>query len=148
MNKRLTLKSLLSATALAVAALAGTPAWAQTKLKWAHVYETSEPYHTRSVWAADEIKKRTNGRYEIAGVPGLAAGQGNRHQPGPDAGHGGHHLHRRSVCRAQLPAAGDRRLRRSSSATPTTGSSTRKSDVFKELAEGYDEQDRQQDHWR
>ena len=27
MNKRLTLKSLLSATALAVAALAGTPAW-------------------------------------------------------------------------------------------------------------------------
>ena len=42
MNKRLTLKSLLSATALAVAALAGTPAWAQTKLKFAHVYETSE----------------------------------------------------------------------------------------------------------
>ena len=33
-------------------------AHAQQKLKWAHVYEASEPYHTESVWAADEIKKR------------------------------------------------------------------------------------------
>ena len=39
-----------------------TIANAQTKLKWAHVYETSEPYHKWSVWAADEFKKRTNGR--------------------------------------------------------------------------------------
>lgn len=44
--------------------LAG-PAAAQTKLKWAHVYETSEPYHSWALWAADEFKKRTNGKYEI-----------------------------------------------------------------------------------
>ncbi len=37
-------------------------AQAQTKLKWAHVYETSEPYHTWSVWAAGEIEKRTSGK--------------------------------------------------------------------------------------
>ena len=42
---------------IAVAALAAAgPAAAQQKLKWAHVYETSEPYHTESVWAAAEIK--------------------------------------------------------------------------------------------
>jgi len=38
---------------------------AQTTLKWAHVYEVSEPYHTQALWAADEIKKRTNGRYQV-----------------------------------------------------------------------------------
>ena len=27
------------------------PAHAQTKLRWAHVYETSEPFHTQSMWA-------------------------------------------------------------------------------------------------
>jgi len=50
--------------AAAVLAAAGS-AMAQTKLKWAHVYETSEPFHKYSVWAGEEIKKRTNGRYEI-----------------------------------------------------------------------------------
>ena len=40
-----------------------------TTLKWAHVYETSEPYHTDALWAAEEIKKRTNGKYEIQVFP-------------------------------------------------------------------------------
>src|SRR5215217_5074013 len=35
-------------------ALAALPAAAQTKLKWAHVYEVAEPYHTEALWAADE----------------------------------------------------------------------------------------------
>jgi TRAP-type C4-dicarboxylate transport system substrate-binding protein len=49
--------SRLTFALLATAALvAGGPAAAQQKLKWAHVYETSEPYHTESVWAAAEIK--------------------------------------------------------------------------------------------
>jgi tripartite ATP-independent transporter DctP family solute receptor len=48
---------------------------AQTKLKWAHVYEISEPYHTRSVWAAEEIKKRTNGRYDIQVFPASTLGK-------------------------------------------------------------------------
>jgi tripartite ATP-independent transporter DctP family solute receptor len=48
---------------------------AQTKLKWAHVYETSEPYHKWSVWAGDEIKKRTNGRYEVQVFPASTLGK-------------------------------------------------------------------------
>src|ERR1700682_2391473 len=61
---------------LGVAAiLAATGAMAQTKLKWAHVYETSEPYHTAAVWAAGEIKKRTNGRYDIEVFPASTLGK-------------------------------------------------------------------------
>ena len=60
----------------AVAALTITvPAVAQTKLKWAHVYELSEPYHTESVWAAAEIKKRTNGKYDIEVFPASTLGK-------------------------------------------------------------------------
>jgi tripartite ATP-independent transporter DctP family solute receptor len=70
--KRLTLKTLFAVAALAVA---GSPALAQQKLKWAHVYETSEPYHTESVWAAEEIKKRTNGKYEIQVFPASSLGK-------------------------------------------------------------------------
>ena len=61
--------------AAAAGVLAGAPALAQTKLKWAHVYETSEPYHTESVWAAEEIKKRTNGKYEIQVFPASSLGK-------------------------------------------------------------------------
>ena len=62
---------------LIAAALALIPgaAFAQQKLKWAHVYETSEPYHTQSVWAADEIKKRTNGKFEITVHPASSLGK-------------------------------------------------------------------------
>lgn len=69
--KRLTLKTLLAAAVLAVAG----PALAQTKLKFAHVYETSEPYHTAALWAADEIKKRTAGRYEMQVFPASQLGK-------------------------------------------------------------------------
>ena len=55
----------MGAAVIIAAAIAG-PASAQTKLKWAHVYEIAEPYHTEALWAAEEIKKRTNGRYEVA----------------------------------------------------------------------------------
>ena len=50
-------------------------AQAQAKLKWAHVYEVSEPYHKWSVWAGDEIKKRTNGRYEVQVFPASSLGK-------------------------------------------------------------------------
>ena len=61
----------------AVAALALTmpAALSQTALKWAHVYETSEPFHTESVWAAEEIKKRTDGRYTIDVFPASQLGK-------------------------------------------------------------------------
>src|SRR3982751_3388713 len=48
---------------------------AQTKLKWAHVYETTEPYHTAAIWAAGEIKQRTGGRYEIEVFPASTLGK-------------------------------------------------------------------------
>jgi tripartite ATP-independent transporter DctP family solute receptor len=54
------------------------PAGAQTKLKWAHVYEVAEPYHTQALWAAEEIKKRTSGRYEIAVFPASQLGNENQ----------------------------------------------------------------------
>ena len=56
-------------TVITILPNASNVALAQTKLKWAHVYETSEPYHKWSLWAADEIKKRTAGRYDIAVFP-------------------------------------------------------------------------------
>ena len=59
-------------------ALAALPAAAQTKLKWAHVYEVTEPYHTEALWAADEIKKRTNGKYEIQVFPASQLGNENQ----------------------------------------------------------------------
>ena len=63
-------------TAVAFAAMtAVAPASAQQKLKWAHVYETSEPYHTESVWAAQEIKKRTNGKFDIEVFPASTLGK-------------------------------------------------------------------------
>jgi tripartite ATP-independent transporter DctP family solute receptor len=69
--KRMFLKTILATATLALAG----GAFAQTKLKWAHVYETSEPYHTESVWAAEEIKKRTSGRYEIQVFPASSLGK-------------------------------------------------------------------------
>ncbi len=66
--------SLFAAAALGLAVSAGA-AQAQTKLKWAHVYETSEPFHTQSVWAAGEIAKRTNGRYTIDVYPSSQLGK-------------------------------------------------------------------------
>jgi tripartite ATP-independent transporter DctP family solute receptor len=62
------------ATAAAVVALIAGPASAQTKLKFGHVYETNEPYHTEAVWAAQEIAKRTNNKYQIDVFPASALG--------------------------------------------------------------------------
>lgn len=67
------LTSLLGATAMVVAS--ALAAQAQTALKWAHVYETTEPFHTESVWAAQEIQKRTEGRYKIDVFPASQLGK-------------------------------------------------------------------------
>lgn len=68
----------LGATLLVAAAAFPGLASAQTKLKWAHVYEVAEPYHTEALWAADEIKKRTNGRYEVQVFPASQLGNENQ----------------------------------------------------------------------
>ena len=66
----------LAGLMIAAAALAAVaPVSAQTKLKWAHVYETAEPYHRWSVWAGEEIKKRTNGKYEVQVFPASSLGK-------------------------------------------------------------------------
>jgi tripartite ATP-independent transporter DctP family solute receptor len=74
MQKRFTLKLIAACAAFAAVAGPGL-AQAQTKLKWAHVYETSEPYHKWSVWAGEEFKKRTNGKFEITVFPASSLGK-------------------------------------------------------------------------
>src|SRR6185503_4194880 len=69
--------ALCLAVAVAMFGVTGSAA-AQTKLKWAHVYEVSEPYHSQALWAAEEIKKRTAGRYEIGVFPASQLGNENQ----------------------------------------------------------------------
>ncbi len=73
---RLTTRTVLLASLLAAAS--SLPAFAQTKMRWAHVYETGEPYHTDAIWAAEEIKKRTGGKIEISVHPASQLGNENQ----------------------------------------------------------------------
>ena len=68
---------LCTATALAAAAISLAPAMAnaQTVLKWAHVYEASEPYHTCAVAANDLLLAATDGRYGIEVFPASSLGK-------------------------------------------------------------------------
>ncbi len=65
-------KAMLAAGAFALAA---GGAGAQMKLKFAHVYETSEPYHAAALWAAGEIAKRTANRYTVEVFPASTLGK-------------------------------------------------------------------------
>lgn len=60
--------------AAVVALMIAEPASAQKKLKWAHVYEVTEPFHTEALWAASEIRKRSNGRFDIEVFPASQLG--------------------------------------------------------------------------
>jgi len=64
--------SVLAALVLALAA--PSAALSQQKLKFAHVYETSEPYHAAALWAAGEIAKRTANRYTMDVFPASSLG--------------------------------------------------------------------------
>ena len=64
--------SVLAALVLALAA--PSAALSQQKLKFAHVYETSEPYHAWALWAAGEIAKRTGNRYTMDVFPASSLG--------------------------------------------------------------------------
>ncbi len=68
-------RSFTALAALAAVSVLAAPAMAQTKLKWAHVYETSEAFHTESVWAAQEFAKRTNNKYQIEVFPASQLGK-------------------------------------------------------------------------
>ena len=71
------MKNWLKVTMTTVVALGLSSATllAQTTLKWAHVYETSEPYHTWSVWAGEQIEKQTNGKYKVEVYPASSLGK-------------------------------------------------------------------------
>ena len=74
-TKRFAIQAIAACALIAASAATVGVANAQTKLKWAHVYETSEPFHKYSLWAADEIKKRTNGKYDIQVFPASSLGK-------------------------------------------------------------------------
>ncbi|XKH60013.1 sialic acid TRAP transporter substrate-binding protein SiaP [Halomonas sediminis] len=44
-------------------------------LNFAHVYETTEPYHMWALWAAEQIEDRTDGRYSINVHPASSLGK-------------------------------------------------------------------------
>lgn len=136
MTKRSTIKTMALCAILAGTMGSFGIAHAQTKLKWAHVYETSEPYHKWSVWAADEIKKRTSGRYEIQVFPASTLGKESDINQGLQLGTVDIIISGASFAARSFPRIGvgyypytfrdpEHLLKYS------------KSDVFKELADGY-----------
>ncbi|MEQ6917993.1 sialic acid TRAP transporter substrate-binding protein SiaP [Halomonas aquatica] len=63
-------------TALLIAGGVSLAGAAQAEeLNFAHVYETSEPYHVWALWAAEQIEDRTDGRYSIAVHPASSLGK-------------------------------------------------------------------------
>ncbi len=137
MTKRLTIKTLTLCALLAGITGNFSLAQAQTKLKWAHVYETSEPFHKWSVWAGDEIKKRTNGRYEVQVFPASSLGKESDINQGMTLGTVDIVLTGASFAASSYPPLAvtyfpfifrdaEHQLKYA------------KSDVFKELAQGYD----------
>ncbi len=77
MMKEWTRRSVLLAAGLTVAAAMSAPAMAQDTqtLKFAHVYETSEPYHKWAVWAGEELAKRTDNRWTMEVFPASSLGK-------------------------------------------------------------------------
>src|SRR5258708_6304901 len=67
-------KNLVLVSLVAAGLAAPSISFAQQKLKFAHVYETTEPYHTQAVWAAGENAKRTGNRYTMDVFPASQLG--------------------------------------------------------------------------
>ena len=59
---------------MAIGSLSGLANATET-FNWAHVYETASPYHKWANWAADEVSKRSDGRYEIKVHPAASLGK-------------------------------------------------------------------------
>jgi tripartite ATP-independent transporter DctP family solute receptor len=133
--KKLTIAFAASAAALLAATTSGM---AQTKLKWAHVYETSEPFHTASVWAAGEIGKRTNGRYAIDVYPASQLGKETDINQGLSLGSVDMIISGSSFAAKSFPPIGvtyyPYTFRDADHLLAYT-----KSDVFKDLAKGYED---------
>ena len=125
------------AAALAAAMWAGA-ADAQTKLKWAHVYEPSEPFHTESVWAAEEIAKRTDNRYQIDVFPSSQLGKETDINQGLTLGSVDIIISGSSFAARSYPPIGVTYYPYTFR-DPEHLLAYTKSDVFKELAKGYED---------
>src|SRR6476660_7002418 len=137
--KRTFLKqALLGSLALAAGALATAPAQAQTKLKWAHVYETSEPFHKWSVWAAEEIRKRSNGKYQIDVFPASQLGKENDINQGLTLGTVDIIISGSSFAAKTFPRIGVTYYPYTFRGVDHLLAYT-KSDIYKELTKGYEE---------
>jgi tripartite ATP-independent transporter DctP family solute receptor len=133
--KKMTIVLAVSAAALIAAT---DVSLAQAKLKWAHVYETSEPFHTASVWAAQEINKRTNGRYQIDVYPASQLGKEADINQGLSLGSVDIIISGSSFAAKSYPPIGvtyyPYTFRDADHLLAYT-----KSDIFKELAKGYED---------
>lgn len=125
------------AAALVAAMWAGA-ADAQTKLKWAHVYEPSEPFHTESVWAAEEIAKRTDNRYQIDVFPSSQLGKETDINQGLTLGSVDIIISGSSFAARSYPPIGVTYYPYTFR-DPEHLLAYTKSDVFKELAKGYED---------
>ncbi len=63
------------AVAACISAFLPLSASAAETLKWAHVYEEGSNYHQAALWAADEVKARTDGRVEMKVFPASSLGK-------------------------------------------------------------------------
>jgi len=133
-TRRMALAAAFALTSILLVA----PASAQTKLKWAHVYETSEPYHIQSVWAAEEINKRTNGRYQIDVFPASQLGKESDINQGLSLGTVDMIISGSSFAARNYPPIGVTYYPYTFTGADHLLAYT-KSDVFKELAKGYEE---------
>jgi tripartite ATP-independent transporter DctP family solute receptor len=133
---KMTIKWSALVTAALGLAITGAAAQAQTKLKWAHVYETSEPFHTQSVWAAQELARRTNNRYQVDVYPASQLGKETDLNQGLSLGSVDIIVSGSSFAARSFPPIGVTYypyvFRDANHLLAYT-----KSDVFKELAKGY-----------
>lgn len=70
----LALGALLPALGLARGAVARASG-RRRRLKWAHVYETSEPFHRSAVWASEQLRERSGGAIDIEVFPASSLGK-------------------------------------------------------------------------
>ncbi len=134
------MKTLIKSTLLAGIGLAFTlgAASAQIKLKWAHVYETAEAFHTESVWAAQEFGKRTNNKYQVEVFPASQLGKETDINQGLSLGSVDFIISGSSFAARAFPPLGVTYY-------PFTFRSPEhllaytKSDIYKELNKGYEE---------
>jgi tripartite ATP-independent transporter DctP family solute receptor len=132
-------RSLLGLGALLPAALTLAPsAVARPRLKWAHVYETSEPFHRAAVWASDQLRERSAGALDIQVFPASSLGKESDLNQGLQLG-------TIELCTGGVAFAARRYPRLGISYYPYLFRDAEhllaysRSDVFREIAEGFRE---------